>query len=168
MLHSEGCLFCRIASHSVPGAVMFQENDFCFAIIDKHPVTPGHCLIIPKAHRADWWEMTEEEVHASNVLLKQVKEIILRGDEAGMEDKSTASSQGPIVGWNIGMNCGAAAGQTVFHCHVHLIPRREGDMGLDDDGRAKDPRGGVRGVIPQKQDPKGEARGAIPQKQSYL
>ena len=90
---------------------------------------PGHLLIIPKRHEPDWFELTEGEVSQCNLLLKQMREKLRDEDPT-------------VRGFNMGVNAGAVAGQTVMHCHIHLIPRRAGDM--------HNPRGGVRGVIPEK------------------
>lgn len=115
------CPFCSIKD-------VIAENDLAFAIYDKYPVTPGHVLIIPKRHFDNFFEITEEEKQAVFDLLNQCK--------ANLETKYKPD------GYNIGINVGEAAGQTVWHLHVHLIPRYKGDI--------DNPRGGVRGVIPEK------------------
>jgi diadenosine tetraphosphate (Ap4A) HIT family hydrolase len=92
-------------------------------------VTEGHTLIIPKRHTADYFDLVPAEVSAVNLLLQDQRKRLLAADSA-------------IEGFNIGVNCGEVAGQTIFHCHVHLIPRREGDV--------ENPRGGVRHVIAGK------------------
>jgi diadenosine tetraphosphate (Ap4A) HIT family hydrolase len=115
------CVFCQI-NESV------LENDLSIAFYDKYPVNKGHLLIIPKRHVEQYFDLTDQERSAIDQLLFEGKKII---DEQSQPD-----------GYNIGINCGEAAGQTIFHVHVHLIPRFKGDM--------KDPRGGVRGVIPEK------------------
>jgi ATP adenylyltransferase len=99
-------------------------------IQDGFSVTEGHSLIIPKRHVADYFDMFQPELNAVHALLLSRKATLIEGDPS-------------IDGFNVGINSGEAAGQTVFHCHVHLIPRRKGDVG--------NPRGGVRGVIPGKQ-----------------
>jgi ATP adenylyltransferase len=106
-----------------------DENDLFYVIRDGFPVTSLHTLIIPKRHVETYFGLTEAEVLSMNILINKHKELIEKEDTA-------------VTGFNIGMNCGEDAGQTVFHCHVHLIPRRKGDM--------DEPRGGVRGVIPNK------------------
>jgi diadenosine tetraphosphate (Ap4A) HIT family hydrolase len=121
---SSECLFCRIA----PGR-MIAQNDLAYAIRDGFPVTPLHTLVIPKRHVADYFGLEAEELLAIDRLLHQLRAEILVHDPA-------------VTGFNVGMNVGAVAGQTIFHCHVHLIPRRAGDV--------KNPRGGVRHVIPGK------------------
>ena len=109
---------------------MIAENELCAAIRDAFPVTPLHTLIIPKRHVGDYFDLYQPELNAIRALLQEQREAILAED--------------PRVGrFGCGVNVGDAAGQTVFHVHVHLIPRRSGD--------AEDPRGGVRGVIPGKQ-----------------
>lgn len=99
------------------------------AIYDQNPVTDKHLLIVPKRHVADYFSLTLEEKCDMDRLLRICKEGIARKDNS-------------VTGFNIGINCGKSAGQTIFHCHVHLIPRRDGDT--------PSPRGGVRGVIPKK------------------
>jgi ATP adenylyltransferase len=100
-------------------------------IRDQFPVTPFNSLIIPKRHVADYFGLYQPEINAINQLLVEQKAFITKTDPT-------------ITGFNIGMNCGESAGQTVYHCHVHLIPRRVGDV--------LKPRGGVRNVIPGKAD----------------
>lgn len=118
------CLFCAINRERV-----IAFNALAYAIRDAFPVTEGHTLIIPKRHVEDYFGMTEEEVLACDELLRNAKEEL----EIQYPD---------ITGFNIGSNAGQAAGQTIFHCHMHLIPRRDGDV--------KNPRGGVRQLIPGK------------------
>ena len=119
------CLFCEFLKNKKIAA----ENDLAFAIFDGFPVNPGHVLVIPKRHVANYFELTSAEVLAINGLLNKMK--------AEVEAKFHPD------GYNIGVNVGADAGQSIFHVHVHLIPRYKGDV--------KNPRGGVRGVIPAKQ-----------------
>ena len=109
---------------------IIAENELCFAIRDGFPVTDLHTLVIPKRHVADYFDLYQPELNAIHDLLANQKESIMH------EDKS-------VTGFNVGINAGKSAGQTVFHVHVHLIPRRDGDV--------EEPRGGVRGVIPNKQ-----------------
>jgi len=118
------CLFCSIET-----ARIIAENDLAYAIRDGFPVTEGHTLVIPKRHVEDYFGLSEEEVLASNALLLKIRQDIQ------VSDKS-------VMGFNIGMNAGEVAGQTIFHCHTHLIPRRQGDV--------EAPRGGVRHLIPGK------------------
>ena len=116
------CPFCK------PGSVVLQSR-LAFALYDRSPVTPGHMLLIPRRHVSDWFETTDEERCDLFSLADEARALLLR-------DRNPD-------GFNLGVNVGQAAGQTVFHVHLHLIPRYEGDV-------AK-PRGGVRGVIPAKQ-----------------
>ena len=97
---------------------------------DTFPVTDMHCLIIPKRHVKDYFDLTDEEIIACNKLIKNVKK------EIEFKDPN-------VKGFNVGTNAGKVAGQSVMHCHFHLIPRREGDV--------ENPQGGVRSVIPSKQ-----------------
>ena len=119
------CIFCTI-----PSEKMIAQNDLCFAMKDDFPVSAGHVLIIPKRHVADYFDLTSEEVAAMQAMMKDVK--------------SRLDAELSPDGYNIGVNVNAAAGQTVFHVHMHLIPRYAGDV--------PEPRGGVRGVIPQKKE----------------
>ena len=108
---------------------MIGENELAYAIIDRFPATPLHSLVIPKRHVADVFDLIESELVAMTALLTRIKEFVLNEDPL-------------IEGFNIGANNGVVAGQSIFHVHIHLIPRRRGDV--------EDPRGGVRGVIPNK------------------
>ena len=118
------CIFCNMPKNRI-----FIENEYGYGIWDAYPVTSLHTLIIPRRHAIDWFELTQTELLACDDLLRRARSKILR-DDAG------------VTGFNIGANCGKTAGQTVFHCHLHLLPRRTGDVG--------DPRGGVRHIIPGK------------------
>ena len=113
----------------MPANRIVASNNLAYAVNDGFPVTQGHALVIPKRHVADFFGLTDDEVLACNQLLKEMRSTIIAEDEL-------------VVGFNIGMNAGAAAGQTIFHCHIHLIPRRQGDVA--------NPRGGVRHTIPGK------------------
>ena len=119
------CLFCNIKESGLT-----DENTLAYASYDTCPVSELHCLIIPKRHVKDYFELTNDEVIACNDLIKKIKEKILLKDPS-------------VKGFNIGSNAGKIAGQSVLHCHIHLIPRREGDV--------ENPQGGVRSVIPLKQ-----------------
>ena len=99
------------------------------AVLDRHPVTEGHHLIITRRHVDDYFRLSATERADMDHLLRILKNKIEKEDPS-------------VTGFNIGVNIGASAGQTVFHVHIHLIPRRDGDT--------PDPRGGVRGVIPGK------------------
>lgn len=115
------CLFCNI-----PKDKIVVENELAYAIRDKFPVTQQHSLIIPKRHVDEYFNLNTDELIGCDLLLHSVKEEILAIDNS-------------VKGFNIGMNCGAVAGQTIFHCHIHLIPRRQGDV--------ENPIGGVRNII---------------------
>ncbi|MFA6916882.1 MAG: HIT family protein [Parachlamydiales bacterium] len=122
------CIFCQIAQLERE-AVIVREFEHCFVLKDQFPVSKGHLLIIPYEHTETWFTASEEVRVDIMEALKSMKEFL---DNEYHPD-----------GYNMGANCGEAAGQTVMHLHVHLIPRYKGDMA--------DPRGGVRGVIPSKQ-----------------
>ena len=119
------CLFCN---SKVSGVA--HENNLAYASYDTYPVSDQHCLIIPKRHVADYFELSNEEIIACNDLIKIIKQEVLDKDKS-------------IKAFNIGTNAGIIAGQSIMHCHIHLIPRREGDV--------DNPQGGVRSVIPKKQ-----------------
>jgi diadenosine tetraphosphate (Ap4A) HIT family hydrolase len=129
------CPFCEITQASSPPRVISQ-NEHAFVIRDGYPVTPGHSLIIPKRHVGSYFEASESEKQCLLALLDLAK-LQLDG-----EFKPAA--------YNIGINDGAAAGQTVPHCHIHLIPRYDQDSPYG--AGNKDPRGGVRWVVPEKAD----------------
>ena len=119
------CLFCDSKNSGIA-----HENDLAYASFDSYPVSDHHCLIIPKRHIKDYFDMTNDELIACNDLIQIVKKEILSKDVN-------------VKGFNIGTNAGKIAGQSIMHCHIHLIPRREGDV--------DNPQGGVRSVIPNKQ-----------------
>jgi ATP adenylyltransferase len=120
-----GCRFCfdQIKDRIV------SEYGLVVAIKDNYPVSNGHILIISKNHSTNYFEMTTQEKQDADVLLSELRIRILKEDPS-------------VTGFNVGMNCGESAGQTIFHTHIHLIPRRDGDT--------PNPKGGVRGVIPDK------------------
>lgn len=105
-----------------------MANDHAIAFFDGFPITPGHCLIVPRRHISSFFETTKEEQAALFELLGEMRQRLL-------------TERSPD-GFNIGVNDGAAAGQTVMHLHIHLIPRYAGDT--------EDPRGGVRWIMPVK------------------
>ena len=119
------CLFCN----SKVSGVLY-ENELAYASYDTYPVSEYHCLIIPKRHVIDYFDLTNDELIACNNLIKKVKEETLNKDKS-------------VKAFNIGTNAGKMAGQSIMHCHIHLIPRRKGDV--------ENPQGGVRSVIPKKQ-----------------
>ena len=120
----EGCLFCVMKSDE-----LVDENELCYARVDSYPVTEWHTLIIPKRHVESYFDLYQPEINAIHQMLNAMKKNIKQQDEA-------------VTGFNIGVNVGKDAGQSIFHVHVHLIPRRKGDI--------ENSRGGVRGVIPHK------------------
>ena len=119
------CLFCNIDESGCA-----HENNLAYASYDSYPVSKHHCLIIPKRHIKDYFDLSNDELIACNELIKIVKQEILSKDQS-------------VIGFNLGTNIGKASGQSILHCHFHLIPRREGDV--------ENPQGGVRSVIPNKQ-----------------
>ena len=116
------CIFCNLRYP------ILAETRLSLAFLDNYPVSKGHAFVIPKRHVPSIWKMTTEEYADAFAVLKQVKDLI--------QDQFSPN------GFNIGVNCGEAAGQTVFHAHIHLIPRYTGDV--------PNPRGGVRNIIPGK------------------
>ena len=127
--HEENCLFCNLQLNEKKRII--EENTLAYVIRDAYAVTEYHSLIIPKRHVKDYFELTQAEVNAVNQLIQSQKLHLDKNDKS-------------IEGYNIGMNCGEVAGQTIFHCHVHLIPRRKGDV--------KNAKGGIRNVIDGKGD----------------
>ncbi len=119
---SDKCPFCNDIKIN-------EEHGSVFAMKDNYPVTKGHHLIIPFRHTEDYFSMTKTERDDATELIQVLKNKL-------------ESSDSTITGFNIGMNSGDSAGQTVMHSHIHLIPRRDGDT--------ENPSGGVRGVIPDK------------------
>lgn len=119
---------CRFCSPEYQKDKNILDNEHFFSIFDENPVTRGHALVIPKRHVPSFFELNVEEINAAFNLLKECKELL---------DKKFNPQ-----GYNIGINEGKAAGQTLFHLHLHLIPRYSGDV--------PDPTGGVRHVIPEK------------------
>lgn len=118
------CPFCRI----VMAGEFLHSNGHAVAFLDAFPVSPGHMLIVPRRHMADFFSLSSVEQRAILSLVAHVK---------GALDQEYRPS-----GYNVGINAGPAAGQTVLHAHVHLIPRYAGDV--------IDPRGGVRWVLPER------------------
>ena len=119
------CLFCNTGKNNI-----VHENDLAYASYDSYPVSNLHCLVIPKRHIKDYFDLTNEELLACNELTKILKDEILKNDVS-------------VKGFNFGTNIGRTSGQSILHCHFHLIPRREGDV--------ENPQGGVRSVIPSQQ-----------------
>ena len=119
---------CRFCYRNIQERII-REMDSAVAIFDAYPVTKGHTLVVPKRHAAEYFELSEAERRDADRLLRALWRKMRREDPS-------------ITGYNIGVNCGRSAGQTVYHVHYHLIPRRDGDT--------PHPQGGVRGVIPGK------------------
>ena len=119
------CLFCNIEEDRI-----VHEYKHFYVIRDAFPVTPLHSLIITKRHVVSYFQCSKEEHDEIPMILDTQKTELKILDDT-------------ITGFNIGMNIGEDAGQTIFHCHIHIIPRRQGDT--------PNPRGGVRGVIPKMQ-----------------
>lgn len=122
MNENKPCPFCNLEKEKI------IESRLSFAIYDGFPVNEGHALIIPKRHTANYFDLSLEEQKDCIELLNRVKGIV--------QEKYNPD------GFNVGININEAAGQTVPHVHIHLIPRYEGDV--------EEPRGGVRGVIPER------------------
>ena len=118
------CPFCNPIAEDI-----VARNDLCYALWDRFPVSRGHLLVIPFRHVPDYFSLTAGE-----------KQAVLALVDVG---RSLIEENFPPAGYNIGINVGEAAGQTVMHCHCHVIPRYAGDV--------RDPRGGVRRVVPHKQ-----------------
>lgn len=118
------CPFCEPDKQNI-----IMETNMARAVWDQYPVSPGHILIVPKQHIGNYFQLPRDIVIAMWDMVEACKQIL---DETHRPD-----------GYNIGINCGEAAGQSVPHVHIHIIPRYKGDV--------ENPRGGVRGVIPGKQ-----------------
>ena len=108
---------------------VIADHGTVIAIRDRYPVTEYHTLVIHKRHTTDFFTMTSQERRDAEALILSLKNEILKNDPS-------------VTGFNMGVNCGESAGQTIMHAHIHLIPRRDGDTPF--------PKGGVRGVIPEK------------------
>jgi len=121
-MNNSNCIFCKEENP-------LFKNELAYATFDKFPVTKLHALIISKRHVETFFELTLSEKISCFDLLGQVKEKLVEMD-------------GTITGFNVGFNSGKDAGQTIMHCHIHLIPRRKDDV--------VEPRGGIRNVIPGK------------------
>ena len=124
-MEKNNCIFCSKEKLNI-----IYEDDIFFVIRDSFPVTKDHTLIILNNHDKSYFDLRNKDILQLNNILKFQKESLMQNDNT-------------ITGFNIGINQGESAGQTVMHLHIHLIPRRKGDI--------EDPKGGVRGVIPSKQ-----------------
>jgi ATP adenylyltransferase len=121
-----GCLFCELPEEKFE---VIDENDLCMTLRDSYPVTEGHCLIIPRRHVDNYFDMNPQEVAAATELMHRARKRLQTEDPT-------------ISGFNIGTNAGKSAGQSVFHAHIHFMPRRDGDQ--------ENPQGGVRKIFPEK------------------
>ena len=122
----EHCFFCKRAKIE-----SIYSSEFLFVVRDnKFPVTKHHTLIVPHRHVSDFFDLNNNELDDLARVLKKQRQLLLSLDKK-------------ITGFNVGVNAGVDAGQSIMHCHIHLIPRRKGDI--------NNPKGGVRGVIPSKQ-----------------
>tara|TARA_E500000178_G_scaffold69728_1_gene67300 strand:+ start:2103 stop:2483 length:381 start_codon:yes stop_codon:yes gene_type:complete len=124
-MEKNNCIFCNKSKLNI----VFEDKTF-YVIRDAYPVTKDHTLIILNNHEKTYFDLEDKDIVQLNNIIKIQKQILMGEDNS-------------ITGFNIGINQGESAGQTVMHLHIHLIPRRKGDV--------SDPRGGVRGVIPSKQ-----------------
>ena len=120
---AQQCIFCKLRDERV-----IAECEHTISFIDTYPASPGHTLVVPKRHFATYFEATEEEILAIGRAIQKAKKIL---------DKEYAPDA-----YNIGINNGEAAGQSVMHLHVHIIPRYTGDV--------EDPKGGVRWILKNK------------------
>ena len=118
------CPFCDLDRGRI-----IAKNNLAYTVYDGYPVTELHTLIIPKRHAETYFDLSDQERDACYQLMEQSKDAIEAEDPT-------------VTGFNIGINHGESAGQTIFHSHIHLIPRREGDV--------ENPRGGIRHLIPGK------------------
>ena len=127
-MKKDDCIFCKIAAGEIPSGTIYEDDDFR-VIFDRGPAAKGHALILPKEHFANIYEIDDGVLSKAAALAKKMAK--------------TMTDTLKCDGFNIVQNNGEAAGQTVFHFHMHLIPRYKGDV--------PNPKGGVRGVIPGKQ-----------------
>lgn len=123
------CVFCGIEKAVDKSRIIYEDSTW-IAMLDGYPVSEGHTLLIPKRHCETYFDLNYLELASLGVTIGIVKMVL---------DKRYKPN-----GYNIGINCGEVAGQTINHCHIHIIPRYKGDV--------KNPRGGVRNVIPNKGD----------------
>lgn len=119
---STNCIFCE------PQREIIAQNSLTIAVFDTYPVAPGHALVLPRRHVVTIWDLSDKEYDACFRLVRELRTILEAHFHPG--------------GFNVGANCGEVAGQSVWHAHVHVIPRYKGDT--------PNPRGGVRHVIPLK------------------
>ncbi len=119
------CIFCKVK----PNEILY-ETKYAYASYDTYPVTKFHSLVFPKRHISNFFDLNNDELIDCNELIKKIRKKILNDDSS-------------VKGFNIGTNAGKVSGQSILHCHIHLIPRRQDDV--------DNPQGGVRAVIPSKQ-----------------
>ena len=119
------CLFCNKKKQKI-----ILSSELFYVVRDSYPVTKYHTLIIPNRHVPNFFDLKDKEFNDLKKILKKQRKLLINLDKK-------------ISSFNVGVNAGADAGQSIMHCHIHLIPRRKGDI--------KNPQGGVRGVIPTKQ-----------------
>ena len=122
---TEECLFCNKKKQKI-----IYSTESMYVVKDSYPVTKLHTLIIPHRHVSNFFDLNDSELGDLSKILKKEKQLLSKLDNK-------------ISAFNVGVNVGKDAGQSIMHCHIHLIPRRKGDI--------KNPKGGVRGVIPSKQ-----------------
>lgn len=116
------CVFCR------PQREILVENAWAIAVYDTYPVSPGHALVLPRRHAVTLWDLEPADYEGCFRLVRELQPVLVARHSPD--------------GFNVGVNCGEAAGQSVWHAHIHVIPRYRGDN--------PNPRGGVRNVIPRK------------------
>lgn len=121
------CVFCDIQNKIDKSRIMYEDSTW-IAVLDRYPVSIGHTLLIPKRHCATYFDLNDVEAATLGATISTVVRILKTRYEA--------------KDFNIGVNCGKNAGQTVMHCHIHIIPRYEGDC--------ENPSGGIRGCIPSR------------------
>jgi diadenosine tetraphosphate (Ap4A) HIT family hydrolase len=119
---ADTCIFCK------PQREVLAQNALALGVLDTYPVSPGHALVIPRRHAVTIWDLRDDEYAACFDLVREVRRVL--------------ESRHKPDGFNVGVNCGVMAGQSVMHAHIHVIPRYQGDV--------PKPRGGVRNVIPHK------------------
>lgn len=119
---------CPLCEEVETGGGIVVDADTAVSLLDKHPVSPGHCLILPRRHIDSVWELSREDVMALYEVMAETQHIVRSRFEPD--------------GYNIGVNAGKAAGQSIDHLHIHLIPRYFGDD--------VDPRGGIRWILPER------------------
>ena len=122
---TEECLFCNKKKQKI-----IFTSELLFVVRDSYPVTKLHTLIIPHRHVSNFFDLNDKELNDLNKILKKERKSLLVLDKE-------------ITGFNVGVNAGKDAGQSIMHCHIHLIPGRKGDI--------ENPQGGVRAVISSKQ-----------------